>query len=381
MPAEELPFPTEAQLDLVKAALLSAEHAAPAWQRWKSRGLELDTIRDTASMRLFPQLWWNRQAAGIEGVEETLLKGVYRHTIAHNAAILSNAFRATELLDNAGIPVLFFKGAALIALVDRLGLRRIDDADILVPEAYAARAGTVLSSNGYIAQPDHRPLGFNHARGYRAATGAPIDLHWWAYKSAGDDSVMFLDAERATLLGRRVLIPSATECLISAIGHAFHVWGTPRLRWISDACVLLDAAEIDWDYLLSRANRRGLTLSLAAGLDFLAAEFGAQVPASVIAELRRRPVSWAERGAYWAAVNRPLVGSMTLEQWDRYRARRLHPEPSPELPGDFLWHMATVTKSERRDVLRRAPRTALRSIALLAMRYGTGQLRPPKTWG
>jgi hypothetical protein len=28
---EQLPFPTEAQLDLLKAALLPAEHAAPAW--------------------------------------------------------------------------------------------------------------------------------------------------------------------------------------------------------------------------------------------------------------------------------------------------------------------------------------------------------------
>lgn len=56
---EQLPFPTASQLDLLRAALLPAEQAAPARQRWKARGLELQSA-DRDSIRIFSHLWSNR---------------------------------------------------------------------------------------------------------------------------------------------------------------------------------------------------------------------------------------------------------------------------------------------------------------------------------
>ncbi len=120
---EQLPFPTPAQLDLLKAALLPAEQAAPAWRRWKGSGLELQTVTDDASFRVFSQLWANREAAGIDAEDLPILKGVYRRTIAYNAATLAGGLEVAQLLDDARIPVLFIKGAALIAMGEgRLGV-------------------------------------------------------------------------------------------------------------------------------------------------------------------------------------------------------------------------------------------------------------------
>lgn len=371
---EQLPFPTPAQLDLLKAALLPADQAAPAWKRWKARGLELRTVTDDASMRLFPQLWTNRDAAGIGPEDSPLLKGVYRRTFAGNTGRLGAGLDVSRLLTEAGIPVLFIKGAAMLAMADgRLGFRRIDDVDLLVPEIDAERAITALLAAGYKSNRTQIPtVGVDHAWSYRNADGPAVDLHWWAFKLAGDDSAMFHTALAATLLGRQVLIPSATECLVNTVANAFQVYGSP-CRWIADAMVLIQSADIEWEYVLERAWRPCVALGLSAGLSFLGREFGAPVPAQVLDELRGRPVSRRERCAHWAAVNRPVVGSTIAEQLERYRARRLHSRT--DSPRNFLEHMTQVTGGHRRDVVRRATRTALllilRAFSSLADRRAT----------
>lgn len=353
---ETLPFPTDAQLDLIKAALLPAEQAAPAWRRWKARGLSLDTVGD-ASFRLLGRLWANRDAAAIGAEDLGLLKGVYRQSFADNVAKLTAALDAAQIIVDAGIPVLFFKGAALIATCDAtLGLRRIADVDILVPERDAERAAASLIAAGY--QPAAESLRdkpancrIGHARSWRCPTppGYEIDLHWWAFKPAGDDSPMFETARDATLLERQILVPSATESLLVAVANAFWREGPP-LRWIVDSLLLFQAGPIDWDALLQRANRPGVLPGLTAGLGYLVSEFGAPVPAAVLDELRRQPISWRARVAHWAVTN----GTMPeLTRFEDYRAHGLH------YPG----------RLDHKVLLLRA-RAAARFVALLIIRYG-----------
>ncbi len=370
---EDSPFPTPAQLDLLHAALMPAVQAAPAWKRWKARGFELQTVQDAPSTRLFPLLWANREAAGIGAEDLPLLKGTYRSTFAANASRIHAALEASRILAEAGVPVLFIKGAALIAInAERTGLRAIDDVDLLVPEADALRAITALTTAGYVdGKPDSRPVGYSHARGYRAPSGAPIDLHWRAHKTAGDDSGFFDTAWEAELLGQPVRVPSATDCLMLTLTNAFQVFNSPRLRWIADASLLLNGGGIDWDLLIKRARRPGVALRLRSGLKFMADEFQSPVPARVLEELEQLPVSWQERGAFWAATHQPVVGSQILGELESHQARRMHSRS--DLPRGFVWHLAQAsgTGERRRDVLRRAPRTAVRSAALLVLSYRT----------
>lgn len=353
-------MPTEAQLELLKAAVLPAEQAEPAWRRWKSRGVPLVEV-DNASSRLFSQLWTNRSAAAIGEEELPLLKGVYRQALASNAVTLNSAFETTQPLIEAGIPVVFIKGAAMIAAAGgRLGLRRIIDVDVIVPEAEAERAVATLKAAGYREKcPTGLPpaFGLHHAWTCIATNGSELDLHWWAYKTPGDDQSLFETARPATLLGRPVLIPSTTEMLVMTVAGAF-VGAPPDapLRWIADAMELieLEGDHIEWDVLLQRAWRPGLTLGLLAGLEFLAREFDAPIPPYVLADLRRRPVTLRERGAHWAACHDPRVGLRLLNHLEMHRTRRLH-DPSG-VPRDFLGHLAQATGArtgKRRDVFER----------------------------
>lgn len=356
---EDRPYPTPAQLDLLKAAISPAEVAAPAWRRWKARGTRLEAV-DEASGRLFSQLWANREAAAIGEEDLPLLKGVYRQALASNAVTLGGGFAATQPLVDAGIPLLFIKGAAMIAIADgRLGLRRTVDVDVLVPELDAERAMSLLRDQGHGDKyPNMVPrMGINHAWSCRTAGGSEVDLHWWAYKSPGDDGIVFETSRTATLLGRPVLIPSTTEVLAMTLGNAFGVstTGAP-LRWIADAMLLfeLEGDLVDWDWLLERARRPGLTLAVTAGLSYLAREFAAPVPAKVLVELRTRPVSLRERGAHWTACHDPRVGANVLRQLELHRARRLH-DPAGA-PWDFLGHIAQAggqRMETRREVLAR----------------------------
>ncbi len=364
---ETSPFPTAAQLDLLKAALLPADQAAPAWRRWKARGLELETA-DSDSIRMLSQLWTNRAAAGIGADDLPLIKGVYRKAFASNAVSLRAAIGATELLATADVPALLLKGAALLASTQQLGLRLIGDVDVLVPEADARRTIDVLSGAGYTGVEPSRPVGVTHAWAcWTPDRARQIDVHWWAFKTAGDDTAMFETAEPARLFGRQVLVPSATDMLLTIVANAFPGAGAP-LRWIADAMVISQIGSIDWDVVLERTRRPGLTLNTAAGLEFLSREFGMPVPPHVIAELRGRRVHWVERAAHWAVVNDPGFGRGLLDQAERYRARRLH--PVGEVPRDFVGHLAQIRRQRRRDVVRRAPRTALRTAAVLAIRAG-----------
>lgn len=357
---EQRPFPTEAQLDLLKAAILPAKHAALAWRRWKLRGIPLFEV-DDASGRLFSQLWTNRSAAAISGEDLPLLKGVYRQALASNAVTLNSALATTQPLIETGIPVVFIKGAAMIAAAGgRLGLRRIVDVDVIVPEAEAQRAVAVLKAAGYREKcPTGLPPAFetHHAWTCIATNGSELDVHWWAFKTPGDDQSVFETARPATLLGHPVLVPSTTEILVMTVAGAFI--GAPPdspLRWIADAMMLfeLEGDHIEWDVLLKRAWRPGLTLGLLAGLEFLAREFGAPVPPYVLADLRRRPVTLRERGAHWAACHDPRVGLRLIHHLELHRTRRLR-DPSG-VPRDFLGHLAQSTGArtgKRRDVFER----------------------------
>jgi hypothetical protein len=316
-------LPNEAHLDLLRAALLPPEQAAPAWRRWKERGFPLETV-DGASARMLPQLWANRVAAGVGSEDVPLLKAVYRQALARNTVILRAALDATQVLTDADIPVLFIKGAATIAMSGgSLGLRPIADVDVLVPESDAERAVTLLMAAGYKAESDP-PVGVSHGFTLKRPDGSLLDLHWWAFKTAGDDRPMFDTACEATILNQTVLIPSATDCLAMVVANAFRQNGSP-LRWISDAVLIfqMDSDAIDWNTLLERAQRPGLTPALATGLDFLAREFAAPVPPRVLSALRGRPLSWRESAAHWAAVTKPRSANL-LEQLELQRARHLY---------------------------------------------------------
>jgi hypothetical protein len=350
LPPEDRPFPTPAQLDLLRAALLPAPAAAAAWRRWNERGMRLEVL-DQPSHRMLSQLWTNREAAAIDPRDRPLLKGVYRQVLAENALVLSAGLDAVRTLEASQIPVVLIKGPAFLAFAGgHLGLRKTTDMDVLVPERDHAVAARVLMDIGY------RPKGGQSdvvlARrawsGYDQR-GFELDLHWWGYKTAGDDSCVFADARPSTLLGRPVLIPSPSEMLCSTIANAVVPGDAAPMRWIGDAMTLLspDGVGVDWSVIVARAIARELTLPIGAGLQFLATELGAPVPSGALRELAAVSTSRRARWSHRMALS-PGSSAWLFMEMERHRAVRAH--VADATPRDILGYLKQV----RGDPTRRA---------------------------
>ena len=122
------------------------------------------------------------EIAGKIGAQEATL-------VRENLASARESLQLQRLFDDADLPVLFVKGAALAMLaLGNLGLRSGQDIDLLVAFERLPEATALLSRAGYsrfdpppdvsdaqlqLLMPLRKDLGFVHQ-----ATGLRIELHW-----------------------------------------------------------------------------------------------------------------------------------------------------------------------------------------------------------
>lgn len=232
------------------------------------------------------------------GVESRVLAWSTNHLLFHEAAL------ALVALHDAGIRTLILKGAALaLSCYDDAGLRPMHDVDVLVPEPHAARAMSVLVAAGWEAEyrPPHAMLPFQHAVGFRNATGGRIDLHWRVLADGRQDIAEdWWPASRPLLLSgvaTRMLAPA--DQLLHVCVHGARSRHTQPRRWTGDVLAILKTwPDLDWTALVACARTRRLTLPLADTLDDARATSGAPIPIEVIAALRAAPVTPGERRLY-----------------------------------------------------------------------------------
>ena len=315
-------WPTGRQADLIVAATANDERAAAAWQRWQDGGGDLQRL-DEASSRLLPLLWSNRRAANIEADALMLLKGCYRHSLWMTHRILAGGSAALDTLDATGIPTLVLKGTAILArFPGEVGVRPINDVDILVRRADASGALAALERHGWRpVNPTQRPIGVWHAIDLVRMAGERIDLHWSATVVPGDDGAIWREARSGDVAGRPVKVPSAGAELLITCVHGLGPDPAP-VRWIADALLILESGDpIDWPALVCEARRRGVAIALSAALSGLRSRFEADVPASVPRQLAGRPARVLERLAHRAA-GRTGRGSVYAVELHRYRRLR-----------------------------------------------------------
>jgi hypothetical protein len=317
--------PTAEQSLVLHAALDAAPEAAIAWQRWRE-AVDFDAV-DHGSTRLLPLVYRNLGAGAFDDEVAGRLKGLYRRSWSHNQLIFKRAAEAIAVLEGQGIATLVTKGASLALLsYGDVGVRPMDDVDVLVPLERTAAAIEALSGAGW--SPDHEePLAWtevHHSLGFAGPGGGNVDLHWFALWQPASDEELWRASLPLQLAGAATRAPSAADQLLLACVHGTPWSPLPPFRWIADAVTVIRTAGevLEWDRLVAEAERRHLTVAAAAALAYLREEFGAEVPASALARLRAAPVSRHERAAFRAAA-RPDSPLRTLRMaWDRYRRLR-----------------------------------------------------------
>lgn len=294
-------WPTAEQQLLLRACLLEGEAAANAWQQWTAR-VDIEAI-DAGTYRLLPLLHKNLERLGLQDKNSSKLKGVHRLTWCRNRLLFHHVQAPLKALNEAGVPVMLLKGAALIDdfYKDR-GARPMGDFDILVPTSQATCAIGVLQSAGW--RPLRRSLesfsanyfSIMHADAFVNDDGYEIDLHWHllyecCWPEADQDFWQMTGAREFEGATVQTLAPG--DLLLHVCTHGVRWNRVPALRWIADAKLILDAArpQIDWNRFIRLARDRELTLVVHGSLGYLDCHLEGNIPRDVLQALASSPVS------------------------------------------------------------------------------------------
>jgi Uncharacterised nucleotidyltransferase len=330
--------PSPQQLLVLHAALDDPIEGRQIWQRWRA-AVEFDDV-DHGSTRLLPLVYRNLGPDSFDAEVAGRLKGLYRRAWSHNQLLFKRAAEAIEALAAAGIETIVLKGASLAVLsYGDVGVRPMDDVDLLVPFARAGDAIESLRAAGWSPERDD-PVAWtkvHHSLGFTGPDGGQVDLHWFALWQPARDEELWRTSTSLDLAGAATRAPSAADQLLLACVHGTPWSPLPPFRWIADATVVVRSAgeSLDWDRLVFEAERRRLTVASAAALAYLREEFGVAVPEATLARLRHASASRHERAAFEAAC-RPDSPLRTLRMaWDRYRRLRDLDTGAPQ-PGGFV---------------------------------------------
>lgn len=320
------------QVLLLRAALADGDEALEAWRTWQAR-TDLDRL-DVESQRLLPLLYRNLGRLGVGAAATARYASVYRQSWFKNNLAFHHAARVIAAFSEAGLDTLVLKGAALALLHYRdAGARSMADVDILVERRRLPDALALLEARGWTATFFHtRPsaldpaiLSTRHATRFHDSRGRPFDLHWFVSQDClveGADDVLWRAAVPLQVREASTRALAPTDQLYHVCAHAY-LSGAAHVRWIADAITILRTSgdAIDWTRLAAVAEARHLVLPLQLALRFVAAEFGAAVPAAFLEGLARRRISRLDRMEHAHNMSeRPYTfGKVLVRHWCRHR--------------------------------------------------------------
>jgi len=232
--------------------------------------------------------------------------------VRENLAMARESLQLQRLFDDADLPALFIKGAALSILAfGTLGLRNSQDIDILVPHDTLPAATALLLRAGYrrfdpppnisdaqlqVVMPLRKDFGFIHQ-----ATGFRVELHWQLFLNSQamvEPSIM-ATSRIVPLAGAGGLRTMGEESLFAylCMHGALHSWN--RLKWLADINALLaTASEDSVERLIRAVEVRGMGRAAMQGLVLCRRLLGTALPDRFIAPLvKSRTVRWLETTA------------------------------------------------------------------------------------
>lgn len=199
---------------------------------------------------------------------------VARFTWLRSQMLLRAGFRAQEALCNAGIPVAWIKGTAVLLRTSTpIATRPMDDIDLLVSLGDVANATACLNAAGFNSGADKELIQCpklitdnQHGIAFRDVSGAEVDLHWQTFKGAmrrASEHEVWLRSSIVTRFGKSHRVISAEDLLLQII--ATNREGNDAY-WILDAIRVIESNCIDFPLLLEIAKQRQLWRMCMVGL-------------------------------------------------------------------------------------------------------------------
>jgi hypothetical protein len=352
--------PTPAQEDLLEVAVGPEARAPAAWQSWRARlgSLGPEGV-DKGSARILPLLKPRLHLLPSDDPMLPLIVGCHRRALYHGRMLRARAATLLALLARAGIATMVSKGGVLgSAYYGDLGLRPMNDFDVLVPRAQALDAIRVLLDAGWAStqpMPEMLPDAY-HSACFQSPDRLDFDLHWHLLPEAcfaDADAPVWRAAEAYAVDGVPTQAPCATDLLVVVCAHAAPWAPVSPARWVADALLILRRApdNIDWARASMLAQRWHVVPHLADTLAYLSRRWGADIPPALLSELRHRSVERIDRRAY--ALLGSMPGRLTYlgRPWLRYRLRTRDRSGLGALPGFTRYLQITLGLATRRALV------------------------------
>jgi hypothetical protein len=233
-------------------------------------------------------------------------------SVRKNLEMARESLRIQRLFNDADLPVLFVKGAALAVLAfGNLGLRAGQDIDLLVSYEMLPAATALILRAGYrrfdppadindaqlgLLMPLRKDLGFTHED-----AGLRVELHWRLFlnPNALSEASIVAASRMVPLTGTEGLRTLGEEDLFAylCMHGAVHSWN--RLKWLADVNALLARMPASTvEHLLRGAEARGAGRPATQALLLCRRLFGTSLPDRLTVTLDESfAVRWLEATA------------------------------------------------------------------------------------
>jgi hypothetical protein len=294
----------------------------------------------TATQRVMPLLWHRLRQMGLDGavpaVAAEALREAFRRNTLHNLRLYGELRRLLSALKPEGIPLILLKGIYLAdAVYDNVGLREMNDIDVLARPGDLTRIAGILTGMGYTPlQPictDITIKARHHLPPLVKNGHAAFEIHWNLTRPCDSYSIdpggLWERSAPVHIAGCDALTLSPEDLLLHLCLHtSYHHQFAFGLRPSCDIAETIAhfGSSLDWQTTIERAARRGWQRGVYLALRLARELAGADVPADILERLRPADMTEAllETARAQVFTDKGFAGKVTVRFAELLESRR-----------------------------------------------------------
>ncbi len=384
-------WPNQAQLTLLKAALLPPDQAEEYWHKFVA-AYDLQKL-DHGCNQVLPMVFINLKDRLKSDVNEKTCRSSYKYVWANNHLLMHDLKALLVLLEQHNLKVCLLKGAAFIGhYYPDYGMRVMGDIDLLVSPQQMPELVDVIESNQYkICSSQEETNARNllklfHARSFENSRGTEFDIHQYISKFLVNEEFterVWQNAKTIDIFGikRSAYVLHPTYQLLHTVLHGLQYAPVSSIRWIVDAANLLGSHcdDVDWEEMRDICAEYHLNLPMKMALHFLNKEFDLPIPQYILAHFNDVEVTNRDKDYFISSSN--LGFRYTIKRirrsWEHYKIYSSSDTKKINLIGFYDFLLLYLNINSRWMLLPYVAKISLaifwRSIQGLFRRFGSNR--------